>query len=115
MSDWLPWVGGTLTAIAALLSGYAAVKARKTDDRAATREETQQALDAQSNLLTRYERRIDAQDKEIATLRERIAIVEAKAEDAIAARNEVAAKHTECERRLAALEASINPAGGHHG
>jgi septal ring factor EnvC (AmiA/AmiB activator) len=109
---WPQWVIGVLTSLAALLGAYAALKARSIDAKTATRKETQQALDAQSVLLDRYESRI-------ATLEDHVETIEKTAEDAIAARNEMRRMHKECERslqatfdRLMLAEARISELGG---
>ena len=91
--NWLQVFGGVLTAIAALLGGYAALKARSIDDKTATREETQQALNAQSALLDRYEKRIAQLETQVAGIRQ-------TADDAVAARNEMKLIHEECDRSL---------------
>lgn len=105
MSELLPWIGGISTALAAVLGAYATIKARHTETQSADREETQQALDAQSALLNRYEQRIDK-------LESKVADVEAKAEDAITAKGEFQIMHKDCERRLAIAEARIAELGG---
>jgi hypothetical protein len=100
VAEWLPWLGGTLTAIAAVLGAYAAIKARSTEARTATREETQQALDAQDRLLDRYEAKI-------IELERRVDRCEVVADRALAGRNEARLMHRECERRLKIAEARI--------
>lgn len=52
-------VGGFLGAVSSLMGAYAVIQSRRTEQRSATREETQQALDAQNVLLDRYEKRIE--------------------------------------------------------
>lgn len=82
-----------LTVVAAVLGSYAAVVARRTEGRSATREETQQALEAQDNLLDRYERRIGV-------LEARCEVQDKKIEDALARAMTGEQAHRECERKL---------------
>lgn len=103
--DWLPLVGGVSTALAAILGAYAALKARRTEGRAADREETQQVLNAQATLLDRYEKRIDKLERKVHSL-------ERKAEDLLVARDEVTAMHRDCTQRLRIAEARILELGG---
>lgn len=58
-SEALTTFGAVASALALFIGGYAGLQARKTESRSADREETQQALVAQQDLLNRYERRID--------------------------------------------------------
>ena len=76
-------LGVLATLIASVTGGYAAIAARRTEKRTATREETQQALDAQGELLDRYEKRIES--------------LEATVERTLA-------RHAECEARLFLIE-----------
>jgi hypothetical protein len=112
VKDALPWLGGILTAAAALLGAYAALKAKRIDDKTATRAETQQALDAQGLLLNRYEKRIGILEKQVDAIQD-------IADGAIAARNEMRLIHKECDRslrhtmeRLKIAEAKISELGG---
>lgn len=91
--DTLTLVGGILTGIAALLGGYAALKARQVEGRTATREETQQALNAQSELLNRYETRIEDQETLISSLRTKI-------DRALELQIKMAKAHQQCEASL---------------
>lgn len=103
--DALTATGGVLTACAAVLAAYAAVRAKKTDDRSADREETQQALEAQSALLDRYERRIEHLETRNTVLHEKVNDVAAKQ---IQTEND----HRACQSRLAAAEARLAALGG---
>lgn len=105
MSEWLPWIGGILTAVAAVLASYAVIKQRQNEGKSIGKDELQQALDAQNGLMDRYEKRIER-------LEARIEVTEKKAEDAIAARDEMNLKHRSCESRLALAEARIAELGG---
>lgn len=79
-----PTVLGVLaTLIASLTGGYAAIASRRTEKRAATRQETQQALDAQTELLDRYEKRIGGLEEQV---------------------ERTLARHMECEARLYVIE-----------
>lgn len=105
LTDVFPWLGGFITALAALLGAYAALKAKRIDNRNVTRQETQQSLNAQNVLLDRYEKRIT-------TLEEKVELSSTKLESAMAAREEAIAAHQECESKLAAIEARITEMGG---
>lgn len=96
MSSLLSVLGGTFTALAAVVASYAALKARQVDQKTQTRQETQQALDAQSALLNRYEKRIGWLETEYHK-------IQVTAEDALAARNEMIHAHQRCESDLAAV------------
>lgn len=93
-------VGGFFAGVSALLGTYATVVSRRTEDKTATREETETALKAQDALLNRYEKRIDDLEKRQETLEEKVVSAEKKAEDAIAARNDEIEAHRRCEERL---------------
>jgi uncharacterized membrane protein YccC len=116
VKDVLPYVGAILTGISALLGSYATIIARRSKTKTASREETQLALDALSSVLDRYEKdnrrlRIDY-DARIDALETKVEVVEKKAEDAVAARNETALEHRDCQRRLAAAEHRLAMLGG---
>lgn len=82
-----------MTAVAAVLGSYAAVVAKRTEGRSATREEIQQALDAQTGLLDRYERRIK-------TLEDRSARQDTMIEDALGRAMNAEQAHRDCEKKL---------------
>jgi septal ring factor EnvC (AmiA/AmiB activator) len=91
-----------LGALAALLSAggtwYAVQASRRTEKRSATREETQQALDAQDKLLDRYEKRIEKLEDSVKT--------------AVAEAAEAKSHNQSCERRLALIEHMLVDLGG---
>lgn len=84
-------LGVIATLIATATGGYAAIQSHRTERRSATRHETQQALDAQSELLDRYEKRIE--------------VLETSIETALA-------RHAKCEARLMILERQVVELGG---
>lgn len=93
-------VGGFFAGLSTLLGVYATVLSRRTEDKTATREETETALKAQDQLLNRYEKRIEGLEQRQEILEAKVVTAEQKAEDAIAARNEEAEAHRRCEERL---------------
>lgn len=102
-----PWVGlgAVATAFGSFMGGWAALRARATEKKSASREETQQALDAQTALLDRYEKRI-------AYLEGQNEKLHAKVNDVLARNAMQSEAHKDCERRLALAEARISELGG---
>lgn len=101
--------GGAIGGVMAFQSNKRSAEAEKiaanTAHRAATREETQQALDAQGILIER-------QDKRIIYLEERNAELHGKINDVLAKSAVMLEEHKHCERRLALAEARIAELGG---
>ncbi len=103
--DALTALGAVATSLATLAGGWAVLQARRTEKRSADRQETQQALDAQSSLLDRYEKRITHLEARNSDLHGRINDVLAKF--AVVSEGEKA-----CKQRLAIAEARISELGG---
>lgn len=84
-------LGALFTGVATLLGAYAVLQSRRTESRTATKDETQQALNAQTALLDRQEIRIAKLETDLET---------------------ALARHSQCERRLLVLERQIVGLGG---
>lgn len=88
--DPLAWVAGISTAVAALVGAYAALVAKRTEWRTASRAETEQALQAQDGLLNQYRTRMTEMRAEF---REQLDGVRSELA-------EVRSQHEACEERL---------------
>lgn len=86
-------LGGLATILSGIAGTYAVIMARRTEARSATREETQQALEAQSGLLDRYEKRIESLESKVQSL-------EKTADDALGRAMSAESAHRDCEQRL---------------
>lgn len=100
-------ISAVMAGIAAILGSWAVVQSRKTEGRSLAREETQQAIDAQTGLLNRYETAIADRDKKIEALEAKVDALEARVEDALGARAAAESGKRDCEIRCDALEARV--------
>jgi hypothetical protein len=118
VADWLPQTGGLLTAAAGLftalgmvLTGYAAIKLHRGDDRKANLAETQQALDGLSDLAKLAAKQAFEVERRSANrtraLDEKVRRLEVAVEDAVAARLAMEARHRECEHQLELIRLQI--------
>lgn len=78
MSGLVAAIASLVTAIGLALGSYAAVKARRTEARSATREEIQQALDTYEKLLSRVDSTNTRLEASVETLTGRAAVAEAR-------------------------------------
>ena len=91
-------LGGITALLSACATWYAVAASRRTEKRTATREETQQALDAQDKLLDRYEKRIEK--------------LEDSVKSAVADAAMAKTHNASCEHRLALIEHMLVDLGG---
>lgn len=107
MTGILAGLASFLTAVSLVVAAMAGRTARGVAKRTLSREDTQQALDAQNRLLDRYEKRIEVQDERLAAQDKRIELLERTAEDAIADRNRLVAAHRQCEKDLELIKLEL--------
>lgn len=109
-ADTLNLIGTIFGGVASIMGGYALIKARRTEDKSATREDMRLALETRDKLLDRYESRSLSQDQRITNLETENQRIRAEFDKAMVKADNAEAHQLACEEELRAVRKDLHTA-----